>query len=77
MFITSLIHGGLWLRNHVEYDLPILGQQKETSGIAAFGLIGVIVLSSLKPIRKWAYEIFFVIQWVSLLADFTNADNSF
>lgn len=62
MFITALLHGGLWINNHLEFGLPILGQQKETSGIAAFGLLGVIVLASLKPVRKWAYEVFFVIQ---------------
>ena len=62
MFLGSVLHGALWIRNHLEYGLPILGQQKETSGIAALGLLGVIVLSSLRPIRRFCYEIFYIIQ---------------
>jgi ferric-chelate reductase len=62
MFLGAAIHGSLWIRNHLQYGLPILGPQKETSGVAAFGLLCVIVLSSLKPVRKYFYTIFFVIQ---------------
>ena len=62
MFLSGGVHGALWIRNHIQWDLPIIGQQKESSGIAAFGLLCVIVLSSLRPVRKWAYEFFFVIQ---------------
>jgi ferric-chelate reductase len=62
MFIGAAIHGSLWIRNRLQYGLPILGQQKETSGVAAFGLLCVIVLSSLKPVRRYFYTIFFVIQ---------------
>lgn len=62
MFLGGAVHGSLWIRNHLEYGLPILGQQKETTGVAAFGLLCVIVLSSLKPVRKYFYQAFFVIQ---------------
>lgn len=64
MFLSATVHGSLWIRNHIQYDLPILGQQKETSGVAAFALLCVIVLSSIKPIRVLAYQFFFVIQCV-------------
>jgi len=64
MFLCVAIHGSLWIRNHIEYDLPILGQQKETSGVAAFALICIIVLSSLRPLRLYLRQIFFYIQWV-------------
>ena len=35
---------------------------KETSGVAAFGLIGVIVVSSVRPVRALCYRVFFVVQ---------------
>ena len=62
LFFGAGIHGALWIRNHIVYDLPIMGQQKESSGVAAFAVLCVIVLSSLKPMRIWFYQVFFVIQ---------------
>lgn len=62
MFLGSVLHGALWIRNHLQYGIEIIGQQKETSGIAALGLLGVVVLSSLRPIRRLCYEIFYTIQ---------------
>jgi ferric-chelate reductase len=62
MFLAAAIHGGLWIRNHIQYDLPILGPQKETSGVASLAVLGCIVLLSLRPIRRWFYQVFFVIQ---------------
>ena len=64
MFLCAVIHGSLWIRNHIEYKLAILGPQKETSGVTAFALIGIIVLSSLRPVRLYLRHIFFYIQWV-------------
>lgn len=66
MFLCATIHGSLWIRNHIEYKLAILGPQKETSGVAAFALICIIVLSSLRPVRLYLRQIFFYIQWVLL-----------
>jgi ferric-chelate reductase len=62
MFLGSVLHGVLWIRNHLQYGIEIIGQQKETSGIAALGLLGVIVLSSLRLIRRLCYENFYTIQ---------------
>jgi ferric-chelate reductase len=64
MFLCAVIHGSLWIRNHIQYNLPILGPQKETSGVAAFSLISIIVLSSLRPVRLFFRQIFFYVQWV-------------
>ncbi len=68
LFLCALIHGTLWIRNHLQYNLPILGQQKETSGVAAFALLGIIVLSSLRPVRLYLRQIFFYTQYVPLCA---------
>ena len=66
MFLGAVLHGTLWIQNHLTWHLPILGQQKETSGIAALGLLCVIVLFSLRPVRKYCYQAFFIIQSVFL-----------
>ncbi|KAF8060247.1 hypothetical protein FPV67DRAFT_1588099 [Lyophyllum atratum] len=65
MGLAALVHGALWIRNHLEWDMPILGQQKEGSGVAALGVMGVIVVSSLRPVRVWAWGVFY---WVHFLA---------
>ncbi|KAJ7106539.1 hypothetical protein C8R44DRAFT_885831 [Mycena epipterygia] len=52
----------LWINNHVVWDLPILSQQKEGSGVAAFGTLCVFILSSIAPNRRWCYSGFLVIQ---------------
>jgi ferric-chelate reductase len=72
LFLCALIHGSLWIRNHLQYNLPILGQQKETSGVAAFALLGIIVLSSLRPVRLYFRQIFFYIQYVPLYASISK-----
>jgi hypothetical protein len=68
MFLGVVVHGSLWIRNHVEYNLPVLGPQKETSGVAAFALICIIVLSSVRPVRLYLREVFFYLQYVLLRA---------
>ncbi|KIM36216.1 hypothetical protein M413DRAFT_449274 [Hebeloma cylindrosporum] len=72
MFLGALLHGSLWIRNHLEYRIEIIGQQKETSGIAALGLLGVIVLSSLRPVRRFCYEVFYIIHMLSFIAFFVT-----
>ncbi|KAA1466991.1 iron reductase [Dentipellis sp. KUC8613] len=61
IFLGAVIHGALWIRNHLQYDLPILGPQKETSGVATFALLCLIVLSSLRPVRVFFYQIFWIL----------------
>ncbi|KIK93307.1 hypothetical protein PAXRUDRAFT_522232 [Paxillus rubicundulus Ve08.2h10] len=70
MFLAAGIHGSLWIRNHLEYGLPILGPQKETSGVASFTLLCIIVLSSLRPVRRLFYEFFFLVHVLIFVAFF-------
>lgn len=60
--LSAVIHGSLWINNHLLWNIPIIGQQKETSGVAALGVLGVIGLSSLRPVRKYAWNVFWWIQ---------------
>ena len=64
IFLGSLIHGTLWIKNHLETFTPIIGQEKEETGIAAFALLCIIVLTSLRPVRRWMYNIFYGLQYV-------------
>ncbi|KJA24762.1 hypothetical protein HYPSUDRAFT_135732 [Hypholoma sublateritium FD-334 SS-4] len=72
MFLGAVLHGALWIRNHLEYDLPIIGQQKEGSGVAALGLLGVIVLSSLPIARRWCYQVFYIMHMLSFIGFFVT-----
>ncbi|KZT05108.1 iron reductase [Laetiporus sulphureus 93-53] len=60
MLIGGLLHGALWIRNHLVYDIPIIGQQKETSGVAALGVLCILALTSLRLVRRYLYEFFFI-----------------
>jgi ferric-chelate reductase len=62
VFLATAIHGGSWIKDHLRWGNPILGQMKETSGVAAFGVMCVIVISSIKPIRERFYQAFFIVQ---------------
>ncbi|KAF9523693.1 iron reductase [Crepidotus variabilis] len=72
MFLAAVIHGSLWIRNDLTYNLPILSEEKEGSGIRAFGLLGVLVLFSLRPVRKFFYQGFFIFHVVLFVAFFIS-----
>ncbi|KAG2047214.1 hypothetical protein BDR06DRAFT_985290 [Suillus hirtellus] len=56
MFLAAYIHGFLWIRNRLQYELAILGPHKETSGVASLDLLCIIVLTSLRPVRRLFHE---------------------
>ncbi|KAI0820540.1 iron reductase [Trametes gibbosa] len=70
MFLGAAVHGAIWINNHLVYDLPILGQQKETSGVAAFGVLCVLVLTSFRPLRRLFYQWFFLVHVLGYVAFF-------
>ncbi|KAG7094335.1 hypothetical protein E1B28_007934 [Marasmius oreades] len=72
MFVGAVIHGSLWIQNHLRFGLPILGQQKETTGVAALGVLCAIVLTALRPVRRWFYEVFWVIHVLLFVAFFVT-----
>ncbi|KZV60449.1 hypothetical protein PENSPDRAFT_594068 [Peniophora sp. CONT] len=59
LFLAAVVHGALWIRNHLQYDLQILGSDKETTGVAALACLCLIVLLSVRPVRAFAYQFFF------------------
>ncbi|KAH6917786.1 ferric reductase-like transmembrane component/FAD binding protein [Coprinopsis sp. MPI-PUGE-AT-0042] len=68
IFLMSLMHGSVWIKNHLETNTQILGVVKEESGVAAFGIICVVVLTSLRPLRRMFYEVFGIIHIVGMVA---------
>jgi len=70
LFLSAAVHGTMWIHQHLTYNLPILGQQKETSGIASFSLLCIIFLSSLRPVRRFFYQGFFMIHVLGYSAFF-------
>jgi len=75
LFLAAAIHGSMWIHQHLEYSLPILGQQKETSGVASFSLLCIIVLTSLRPVRRFVYQWFFVVHVLGYSAFFITICN--
>ncbi|CAL1697507.1 unnamed protein product [Somion occarium] len=72
LFIGATVHGALWIRNHLQYGLPILGQQKETSGVAAFGILCILVLTSLRPVRRFFYQGFWIVHVLGYVSFFVT-----
>jgi len=70
MFLSATLHGAFWIRNHLQYNVPILGLDKERLGVLTYAALGTIVLTSLKPIRKFAYQIFFYLHIGAVVAFF-------
>jgi len=62
IFLASVIHGALWIQDHLKNDLPILGEIKEVTGVAGFALLCIMILISVRPVRRKIYEIFYLIQ---------------
>ncbi|KAI6106198.1 iron reductase [Pisolithus croceorrhizus] len=72
MFLGACIHGSLWIRNHLEYGLPIIGPQKETSGVATFSVLGIILLTTLRPVRRLFYQAFYFVHVLTFVAFFVT-----
>ncbi|OSC98326.1 iron reductase [Trametes coccinea BRFM310] len=70
IFIGATVHGSLWINNHIVYGLPIIGQQKETSGVAAYGVLCGLILTSFRPVRRFFYQSFFIIHVLGYVAFF-------
>lgn len=62
LFLGAVVHGSLWIRNHLQYNIQIIGAQKETSGVAALGVLCGLVLTSFKPVRRLFWDFFWVVQ---------------
>ncbi|KAG1827895.1 hypothetical protein EV424DRAFT_1554993 [Suillus variegatus] len=71
MFLAGCVHGSLWIPNHLQYGLAILGSQKETSGVASLALC-MIIITSLRPVRRPFYDCFFVVHILTYVTFFVT-----
>lgn len=62
IFMSATIHGSLWISNHLRIKPSALKEDKEVHGMAAYGTLCLVVLLSLRPVRSYAYQFFFVSQ---------------
>ncbi|KAJ7619996.1 hypothetical protein DFH06DRAFT_1234784 [Mycena polygramma] len=62
--LGAVVHGSLWINNHVLFELPILTQQKEASGVAALPMLCVLVLPSFGVAGRRAYGLSWGVQGV-------------
>ncbi|KAG8773150.1 hypothetical protein FRC12_002697 [Ceratobasidium sp. 428] len=62
LFLMATTHGSLWINNRIrngQGELLRTGT-KEREGMAAYGTLCMIVLLSLRPVRAYAYQFFYM-----------------
>ncbi|TYJ57001.1 hypothetical protein B9479_002280 [Cryptococcus floricola] len=61
LFLSVSVHGGMWINQFVttnQYDQ--LSAEKSKRGMLAYGMMGMVVLTSLKPVRRMCYQLFWM-----------------
>ncbi|KZT51057.1 hypothetical protein CALCODRAFT_504005 [Calocera cornea HHB12733] len=61
MLVLAVVHGGLWINNRIVSDMAYLiwTEDKERRGLATISTLFLIVLTSIRPIRRLAWQFFF------------------
>ncbi|KAI9823473.1 MAG: hypothetical protein M1832_002484 [Thelocarpon impressellum] len=75
LFLTSTIHMGYWFTSWDRWDYikPKIQEDLITQrGLAAWGVLAWIVISSMTPIRGWCYEFFVLQHLLSFVAFFAT-----
>ncbi|KZW01965.1 hypothetical protein EXIGLDRAFT_760198 [Exidia glandulosa HHB12029] len=70
LLLSATIHGSLWIRNHLLEAPYLMKGLKEGQGMAAYGTLCLIVLTSLSPIRRAAYQVFFFLHVIGYVGFF-------
>ncbi|KAG8736987.1 hypothetical protein FRC10_008673 [Ceratobasidium sp. 414] len=62
LFLMATTHGSLWMNNRIRNGQGKLLRTgtKEREGMAAYGTLCMIVLLSLRPVRAYAYQFFYM-----------------
>ncbi|WWC70327.1 uncharacterized protein I206_104277 [Kwoniella pini CBS 10737] len=61
LFVTATVHGGMWINQFIRNDeLDQINASKSRRGILAYALMGMVVITSLKPIRRKCYQLFWI-----------------
>ena len=69
IFILGLSHGSLWMAQWVEQDSTVMhfAGQKERYGLLTLSFLALITFSSILPIRKHYYPVFFFLHMVGYI----------
>lgn len=69
LFLCATIHGGIWVQQFRQYEeWDQLSSTKAVRGLLSYGLLIGIVVTSLKPVRRMWYQLF----WTAHIALFTG-----
>ncbi|KAK8864285.1 hypothetical protein IAR55_001531 [Kwoniella newhampshirensis] len=69
LFLTVTVHGGMWINQFIktnQYDQ--LNAAKSRRGILAYAFMCMVVITSLKPVRRKFYQVF----WIAHVMFFTG-----
>lgn len=74
LFLSVTVHGGMWLNQFITTDqYDQVWAEKTKRGMIAYGLMGGIVITSLKPVRRICYQLFWIAQYVQTFASLQRA----
>ncbi|WVQ82201.1 hypothetical protein IAT38_004329 [Cryptococcus sp. DSM 104549] len=69
MFVSATVHGGMWINQFLRYnEHDQISAAKTKRGILAYALMGMVVITSLKPVRRKCYQLF----WMAHVMFFTG-----
>ncbi|WWC94063.1 hypothetical protein V866_000901 [Kwoniella sp. B9012] len=61
MFIAATVHGGMWINQFIRNDeMDQISSDKSKRGILSWTLMCMIVITSLKPVRRRCYQLFWI-----------------
>ncbi|WVQ72614.1 hypothetical protein IAR50_002172 [Cryptococcus sp. DSM 104548] len=61
LFLSVSVHGGMWINQFVTTDqYDQLSADKSKRGMVAYGMMCMVVLTSLKPVRRRCYQLFWM-----------------
>ncbi|WWC61748.1 uncharacterized protein I303_104333 [Kwoniella dejecticola CBS 10117] len=61
LFVTATVHGGMWINQFIRNnEMDQINASKSRRGILAYALMGMVVITSLKPVRRKCYQLFWI-----------------
>ncbi|KAL0948926.1 hypothetical protein HGRIS_009034 [Hohenbuehelia grisea] len=70
MFAGAAVHGIMHVYKANKFGAPVIGPPKPTTGVISLSLLGVLALTSLRPIRRLCYQVFLYLHILSFIGFF-------